>query len=123
MSYAPAEVINVKKEECKAYIKQTKLYMTSTPVFLFASAALVIILKDKNVAGLDDSTLVWFVAAEVLFVSSVLSGYIVLSSLARSQGDGSFDVFCRATRLFSALQFRLFVFGIVCFIALAVHLV
>lgn len=121
MSYTPVEVINVKKEECKACIKQTKLYMISTSVFLFASAALVLILKNKSAAELSDSTLAWFVAAEVLFMCSVLSGYMVLGSLDRSQDDGSFDAFCKATRLFSVLQFRSFIFGIVCFIVLAAH--
>lgn len=123
MSYTPTEVINVKKEECKAYIKQTKLYVALTSAFLFISAVIVIILKDRSTAELDDYILAWFIAAEVLFVCSILSGCMVLSSLAKSQGDGLFDVFCRATRLFSVLQFRSFVLGIACFIALATQLV
>lgn len=123
MSYTPVEVLNSKKEECTAYIKQTKRYMTLTSVFLFASAVLIIILKNKSATELGNSTLAWFVAAEVLFVCSILSGYMVLGSLTKSQDDGSFDVFCKTTRLFSTLQFRSFVFGISCFIALAAHFI
>ncbi|MDO8464063.1 MAG: hypothetical protein Q7S46_02255 [Gallionella sp.] len=122
MSYIPAAVIDVKKEECEAYIRQTKLYVTLTSAFLFAPVALVMILKGKSVAELDDSALVLFVVVEVLFACSVFSGYLTLGSLARSQDDGSFDVFRRTTRGFSTLQFRLFVAGIVDFVILAVYL-
>lgn len=119
----PPTVMDSKKEECQIYIKQTKLFMTLTSAFLFAPVALVMILKDKSAAELDGSTLAWFVAVEILFACSVLSGYIALNSLFKSQDNGSFDAFCKTTRLFSVLQFRLFVAGIVCSAALAVQFI
>lgn len=123
MNNVTPTVTDGKKEACKTYIEQTKLLVTLASAFLFAPAALVTILKDKTSAGLDDCTLSWFVAVEVLFVFSVLSGYVVLGSLAGSQDDGSFNVFRTATRCFSLLQFGSYVVGIGVFVALAVHLV
>ena len=122
MNSNPAMIIEVKKEEHKACIKQIKRYMALASAFLFAPAVLVVTLKNKSAAGLDDSTLAWFVAAEVLFMCSVLSGGMVLGSLTKSQDDGSFDIFCSTTKLFSRLQFTLFLVGISCSAALAVHL-
>jgi hypothetical protein len=112
-----------KKEACKTYIEQTKLLVALASAFLFAPAGLIAILKDISAAGLDSCTLTWFVVVEALFVCSVLAGYIVLGSLAGSQDNGSFDVFRKATRFFSLLQFGLYIFGIIVFIKLAVHLV
>lgn len=114
--------IEGKKEACKTYIEQTKLLVTLASAFLFAPPALVTILKDKNAAGLDRCTMIWFLAIEGLFIISVLSGYCVLGSLAGSQDEGSFDVFRKATRLLSLAQFVLYILGIVAFVALAVHL-
>lgn len=112
-----------KKEECQIYIKQTKLFMTLTSAFLLAPVALVMTLKDKSATGFDGSALAWFAGVEALFACSVLSGFIVLDSLAKPQNDGSFDAFGKTTRLFSILQFRLFVAGIVCSAALAAQLI
>ena len=122
MNSIPATIIEAKKEECQTYIKQTKNYVALNAAFLFAPVVIVMILKDKSAASLGNSTLAWFVVVEVLFACSVLSGYIVLASLTRSQDDGSFDVFRKTTRFFSMLQSRLFVAGILGLIALAVHL-
>ena len=112
-----------KTEACKTYIEQTKLLVTLASAFLLAPAGLVAILKDKNAAGIDQCTMIWFIIVEALFVLSVLTGYVVLGSLAGSQDNGSFDIFRPATRFFSIIQFALYLIGIAMFVSLAVHLV
>lgn len=122
MNSNPAMIIDIKKGEHKACMRQIKRYMALTSVFLLVPVALVVILKSKSAAGSDDFTLAWLVAAEMLFMCSVLSGGIVLGSLTKSQDDGSFDIFRSTTTLFSRLQFVLFLTGISCSAALAVYL-
>lgn len=112
-----------KQDACKTYIEQTKLLVTLASAFLFAPAGLVAILKERTSVGIAKADLCWFVAAETLFVLSVLAGYIVLGSLAGSQDEGKFDVFRLATRLWSLFQFALYVGGMSAFGYLAVRLV
>jgi len=108
-----------KKEACKTYVEQTKLLVTLASAFLFAPAALIGILKDKSTVGLTDSQLSWFIAAEVSFIISVLTGYVVLATLTGSQDAGKFDVYRPATRWFSLFQFGSYLLGLVVFIKLA----
>jgi hypothetical protein len=112
-----------KQEACKTYIEQTKLLVTLASAFLLAPAGLVAILKDWTSVGIASEELFWFVAAEVLFVLSVLAGYFVLGSLAGSQDKNQFDVFRSATRVSSLLQFGLYVGGMGAFGYLAVQLI
>ncbi len=112
-----------RKEACKTYIEQTKLLVTLASAFLFAPPSLVAMLKDKVAVGLTNTGTCWLIVAESLFVGSVLSGYVVLGSLAGSQDDGSFNVFRGATRFFSLIQFLLYVVGLIVFIGLAVLLI
>jgi hypothetical protein len=113
-----ATVSEGKKEACKTYLEQTKLLVTLASAFLFAPAALIGILKDKPQTGLTDAQFTSFIIAEILFISSVLFGYIVLGSLAGSQNSGHFDVFRPATRCFSLLQFGTYLAGLIVFIRL-----
>lgn len=111
------------KEAVKTYIEQTKLLVTLASAFLFAPAGLVGILKDKVGAGLSNNQLAWFVWSEVLFIVSVLAGYVVLASLAGSQADEAFDVYRCATRLSSIVQFGSYVLGLFVFMILAAKIV
>jgi len=123
MSTPAAAIPEGKKEACRTYIEQTKLLVALASTFLFAPAGLVAILKEKTSVGIGDGDLSLFVAAEVLFVLSVLAGYVGLGSVAGSQDAEEFDVFRTATRLASLVQFFLYVAGMVSFGYLAIRLV
>ena len=111
------------KESVKTYIEQTKLLVTLSSAFLFAPAGLVGILKDRTSAGLNASAFWLFIAAEIFFIVSVLAGYIVLASLAGSQAAGKFNVYRRATRISSLVQFFAYLGGLTVFIVLAIKLI
>jgi len=112
-----------RKEACKTYLEQTKLLVTLASAFLFAPAGLVGILKDRTSAGLKYLDVGWLIAAEVLFVASVLLGYVALGSLAGSQDREEFDVYRHATRIASLGQFLTYLAGLCAFIWIAVRLV
>jgi len=112
-----------KKEASKTYLEQTKLLVTLASAFLFAPAGLVAIVKDRAAAGVTNASIVWFIIVEALFVCSVLAGYIAIGSLAGSQDAGDFDVYRPATRIFSLLQFTLYLVGLIVFIVLGVRLI
>ena len=112
-----------KVEACKTYLEQTKLLVTLASAFLLAPAGLVAILKDKTAANLTGWQIAWFVAAEILFVLSVLAGYVAVGSLTGSQSSGKFDVFRTATRVASLTQLGFYVLGIAVFVTLVVQLV
>jgi len=118
-----ATVPEGKKEACKTYIEQTKLLVTLASAFLFAPAGLIAILKDSTPLCLKGGGLTWFVIMEALFVCSVLAGYAVLGSLTGSQDNGSFDVFRKATRVLSLMQFGFYLLGISVFIVVSVQLI
>jgi hypothetical protein len=67
--------------------------------------------------------LFWFVVAEVLFIASVLAGYVVLGSIAGYQAQGRYDVFRPATRYSSLAQIGAYLVGLGVFIFLAYGLV
>jgi hypothetical protein len=112
-----------KKEAVKTYIEQTKLLVTLASAFILAPAGLVAILKDRVATGLTSSQLVWFVVAEVLFITSVLAGYVVLGSISGYQAQNRYDVFRPATRYSSLFQIGSYLFGLGVFIFLAYGLV
>lgn len=113
------EIPEGKKEACKTYLEQTKLLVALASAFLFAPAGLIAILKDRSDTKIGTAEIVWFLSAEVLFVLSVIAGYVAVGSLAGSQDDESFDVYRPATRVASLVQLALYLLGIVVFIALA----
>jgi hypothetical protein len=122
MEYVDA-IMEGKKEACKTYIEQTKLLVTLSSAFLFAPAGLVAILKDTAQAGIGQWGIRWFIIAELLFVGSVLMGYVVLGTLAGSQNSNSFDVFRTATRVTFLMQFFFYIFGLLVFMLLGVSLI
>ena len=111
-----------KQEAAKTYVEQTKLLVTLASAFLLAPVGLVALLKDRAAIGLTSYQTTSFVIAEILFVLSVLSGYVVLGCVTGSQDDGSFDVFRRATRCSSLAQLAFYVLGLSVFVCLAIQL-
>jgi hypothetical protein len=111
------------KESIRTYIEQTKLLVTLASAFLFAPAGFIGIMKDRTASGLDKSQLYSFIGSEVLFIISVLAGYVVLGSLTGSQAAGDFDVYRPATRRSSLVQFGAYVFGLVVFLVLATKII
>jgi hypothetical protein len=112
-----------KKEAVKTYVEQTKLLVTLASAFLFAPPALVGILKDRSAIHITPAQLKWLIAAEVLFIASVLAGYIVLATISGSQHKGEFNVYRCATRIFSIFQFFEYLGGLIIFLVLAVALI
>ena len=111
-----------KKAACATYIEQTKLLVTLASAFIVAPAALVTLIKAQN-GALVSGEVRHFVIAELLFVASVLAGYVVLGTLSGSQDAGDFDVFRTATRTTSLLQLLFYLGGIVVFVLMVVHMV
>ena len=112
-----------KKEACKTYIEQTKLLVTLSSAFLFAPVGLFTLLKDKSSIGVTGCILGWLIVMEILFVLSVLFGYVVHGTIAGSQSDNSFNVFRPATMVFSLLQLGSYLFGMMIFVFLIVHFI
>ena len=112
-----------KKEACKTYLEQTKLLVTLASAFIFAPPGLVAILKEKPSVKFGQDELYWLIAAEVLFLCSVLAGYVAIAALAGSQDVGRYDVYRPAVRWASLIQFLAYLFGVAVFIWLAVRLV
>ncbi len=107
-----------KKAACATYIEQTKLLVTLASAFLVAPAGLAAFLKDRPAAGLGSLSLGLFLSTEALFVLSVLSGYIVLGTIAGSQDSGSYDVYRPATRIASLIQLAAYVVALGVFVVL-----
>lgn len=112
-----------RKEAVKTYIEQTKLLVTLASAFLFAPAGLIAILKDRSASHLTFEQIGWFIVAEICFIISVISGYVVLATIAGSQDLGKFNVNRCATRLASLFQFFSYIAGLIVFLWLAVLLV
>ena len=111
--------IDDKKEACKTYVEQTKLLVALSSAFLVAPPAMLeLIHAEKGAPAITEASLRQLMIAEFLFIASVLAGYIVLGSTSGSQDDGTFDVFRVATRLWSIVQFLLYICGLVFFVLL-----
>jgi tetrahydromethanopterin S-methyltransferase subunit D len=108
-----------KKEAVQTYLEQTKLLVTLSSAFILAPAGLVAVLKERSSVGLANSQLFWFVVAEVLFIASVLAGYVVLGTIAGFQDAQKFDVYRPATRYASLIQIAAYLSGLSVFIYLA----
>jgi hypothetical protein len=118
----PPEV-DGKQEAVKTYIDQTKLLVILASAFVLAPAGLVAVFKDRVAAGLSSSQLVWFVTADVLFIASVLMGYVVLGTIAGYQHLNKFNVYRPATMFCSLIQIATYLFGLAVFIFFAFALV
>ncbi|MBS0030734.1 hypothetical protein ACTJJ0_26865 [Chitinophaga sp. 22321] len=91
------------QEAVKTYMEQTKLLVTLASAFLLAPAFFY---EKLEFIG-------WALAtAEVLFILSVLAGYVVFGSIAGSQHKGTPDVYRPATMNSSVAQLIFFLVGI-----------
>lgn len=111
------------KEAVKTYMEQTKLLVTLSSAFVLAPAAVVGIYKDRAAVGLTNAELRWFVISELLFIVSILGGYVVLGTIAGFQMMSKFDVYRPATKWASLFQLATYIAGLVVFIYLAAALV
>jgi len=111
------------KEAVKTYIEQTKLLVTLSSAFVLAPAGAVAVFKDRVAVGLSKSLLSWFVIADLLFIISVLMGYVVLGTIAGYQHISQFNVHRPATRWCSFLQIVTYLAGLAVFMYFAFALV
>lgn len=111
-----------RKESVKTYIEQTKLLVTLASAFVVAPVVLSSAIKGELGSALSHRQFWTFVAAEVLFILSVLLGYIVLATIAGSQVLGEHWVYRPATKLSSLLQIAAYVLGLAFFIIFAYFL-
>jgi heme A synthase len=95
-----------KKEACKTFIEQTKLLVTLASAFVVAPAAVVAVSKLR----IDK----WIIVAEVLFILSVLFGYIALGAIAGSQHKGEFNVYNENVKWAGRFEFCAYLLGL-CF--------
>ena len=117
------EATEGKKEATKTYLAQTTLLVTLSSAFLFAPAGLLAVLAEKRPFRIDPPDVWLFLCAELLFVFSVICGYVAIGSLAGSQDQGFFDIYRASTRFFSLLQFVLYLFGLGVFVILVMRLI
>jgi hypothetical protein len=104
MGIPDSEKIKHRQEACKTFIEQTKLLTSLASAFIIAPAVVSNFLK---------ASLIWpIIAAELLFVVSVLAGYIALGAIAGSQHRGNPDVHRPAVRLWGLTQFIAYLGGI-----------
>jgi hypothetical protein len=111
------------KEAVKTYIEQTKLLVTLASAFVLAPPAAVAVFKDWITIGLSRWLLTWFVVADILFIFSILMGYVVLGTISGSQHLNQYNVYRSATRYCSLLQFFAYIIGLGVFIYFAFALV
>src|SRR5436190_12336517 len=105
-----------KADALKTFIEQTKLLVTLASGFIVAPAAAVSLFKSVQNPQTTHLSLPLFFSAEILLISSVVIGYVVLGTIAGSQHSGDFNVYRPATRICSVLQFFLYLGGLVCFV-------
>jgi hypothetical protein len=121
MSETPSE--DGRKEAVKTYIEQTKLLVALASAFVIAPAAFAALFKDRVAEGLSSSLLFWFVASDVLFIASVLAGYVVLGTIAGFQHLNEYNVYRPATKYASRAQIAAYLIGMVIFIYVAFVLI
>ena len=102
------------KEACRTYVGQMRLLATLASGFVLVSPVLAGYMKASRAIGFSTYNGVALVASELLFVSSLLCGYVVLESIVRSQQAGAFDALRPVTRLFSLGQFGCYLLGLLC---------
>jgi len=92
------------QEACKTFIEQTKLLTSLASAFIIAPAV---------VPNLTKVVLGWpIIVTEILFVLSVLAGYIALGAIAGSQNRGEYDVYRPAVMRWGLAQFVTYLVGI-----------
>jgi hypothetical protein len=105
-----------RKEACRTYIEQTKLLVTLASAFVVAPAVLIGYLRNEHSTYLVSAgELREILAAELLFVLSVLFGYIVLGAVTGTQAAGEFNVYRRAVKLWSLFQLGSYLVGLLVF--------
>jgi uncharacterized membrane protein YhaH (DUF805 family) len=107
---------------CETFVEQTKLLMTLASGFLFGPAGAAVLFKKTHDTSLNGTQIWLFLVSEVLFVLSVLAGYLTMGSITGSMAKGDFDVYRPAVMRFGLLQFVAYFAGLVLFIAMAVSL-
>jgi hypothetical protein len=105
------------KEACKTYLEQTKLLVTLASAFVVAPAATIPLFVGKDRLQATTAMLSCFLGAEMFFVFSVLSGYLVLGTIAGSQQANQFDVYRPATMFLSRAQIFCYLAGLGLFVA------
>ena len=95
------------EEACKTFVEQTKQLITLASAFIFAPAAVQILLQ-LSIGKL-------LVIAEVLFIVSVLAGYVALGAVAGSQHKGEFNVYNSNARRSGLVQFFAYLAGLLFF--------
>jgi hypothetical protein len=115
--------LDARKEAVKTYIEQTKLLVTLSSAFVLAPAGVVAVFKDRVAVALSPFQLAWFVIADLLFIVSVLMGYVVLGTIAGYQHLNRFDVHRTATRYSSLVQIVSYLAGLAVFMFFAFALV
>jgi hypothetical protein len=104
------------KEASKTYIEQTKLLVTLASAFVVAPVAVVPWLTGTGKILSVATAMRTLLLAESGFIISVLTGYVVLATIAGFQQQNKFDVNRFATRLFSILQISTYLFGLGAFV-------
>jgi uncharacterized iron-regulated membrane protein len=97
-----------REEACKTFVEQTKQLITLASAFIFAPAAVQIVLQLAS--------WYWLIFAEGFFIVSVLAGYVALASIAGSQHKGEFDVHNANAKWSGLIQFFAYVIGLVIFL-------
>lgn len=101
-----------RKDACKTYIEQTKLLVALSSAFVLAPVAIIGYLRnDKGLSILSSAEMLHLMLAEGAFVFSILLGYVALGALAGTQNSGEFNVYRRAVRAASIIQFVLYLTG------------
>lgn len=96
-----------RKEASKTYLEQTKLLIALSSAFIIAPAVI------KDITYLNKTSFIWM---EMLFVSSVLAGYVVVGTITGIQYNRNYNVYRLATRLSSFAQLGLYLAGLIIFI-------
>ncbi len=100
----PIKKLEGRLEACKTFIEQTKLLVTLASAFVVAPAAVIAVSKLR----IDK----WIVIAEILFIVSVLSGYMALGAVAGSQHKGEFNVYKGELKWTGRIQFYSYFIGL-----------
>jgi hypothetical protein len=104
------------QEALKTYIEQTKLVVTLASGFLIAPAALIPLYRSKEFGSPPAFPSLTFVLSEMALIFSIFFGYLVMGSIAGSQHANDFNVYRKATRIFSILQLTSYVIGLIFFV-------
>lgn len=95
------------KASCKTYIEQTKLLTSLASAFIIAPAV-VTKFTDFTINGL-------LIGSEILFVVSVLFGYLTLGGVTYNQRAGNYEIYRNNVIIPSRIQFSAYLVGITLF--------